>query len=413
MNLLDKEWICPAPFTGLTINPQGNIVLCCASSVPIAHMNNIESLTSFYNSSQMQYYRDTFYNNKEQEVLKMECMSCQIKGKYGIHNRMDILRGTYPYRNINKDYKEQHKTIRYLEFTTSNICNQSCAMCGPQFSSKWVSIERANKDNMKGTQWKGILGDYPGSNYIMPKNNIQKIIDVLPGLEHLVIKGGEPFADDNNLKVLEHLNKVNPTCAVKLLSNCSNVTDSMLEVLKERAKMKNPVKIIASIDGINDLYYWIRSTDFNATLDTLEKIYIATKRPININVTISLYNIYNIIEIFEFFYDKPYIHLVIAADAVQWPVYASPGMLLPEEIEQIKTNILDRIKGQTEVGDMFNGMNTDWWNIDNLKSYKDIDEGIYDKHYPQVSQWIDKMNKTRGTNLYDLVPQLKSFIVRD
>jgi hypothetical protein len=133
----------------------------------------------------------------------------------------------------------------------------------------------------------------------------------------------------------------------------------------------------------------------------------------NIHITISLYNIYNIIEIFEFFYDKPYIHLVVAADAVQWPRYASPSMLLTEEIEQIKTNILNRIEGQTEFDDMFHGMNTNWWNINNLKSYRDIDEGIYDEYYPQVSQWIDKMNKIRGTNLYDLVPQLKSFIVRD
>ena len=63
MNILDKKFLCPAPFTGLTINPQGHIVLCCASwHVPIAHMNNIESLESVYNSSQMQYYRDTFYN---------------------------------------------------------------------------------------------------------------------------------------------------------------------------------------------------------------------------------------------------------------------------------------------------------------------------------------------------------------
>jgi MoaA/NifB/PqqE/SkfB family radical SAM enzyme len=404
MALLDKKWICPAPFTGLTINPQGCIVLCCASATPIAHMNNIESLESFYNSSQMQYYRDTFYNNKEQEVLKNECYSCQIKNRYGLpNNRMVTLRGTYPYKNIDKDYKLLHKTIRYLEFTTSNICNQSCAMCGPQFSSKWVSIERANKNSIRNT-------DYPASNYVMPNDSIEQIIEVLPGLEHLIIKGGEPFADENNLKILARLNKVNPTCAVKIISNCSNITDSMLEVLKERAKIRTPIKIIASVDGIHDLYYWIRSTDFNTTLETLEKIYNATKKPININITISLYNIYNLIEIFEFFYDKPYIHLVVAADAVQWPRYASPSMLLTSEIEQIRTNILTRIAGQTNHGDMFSGMNTKWWNVNNLKSYKDIDEGIYDEYYPQVSKWIDKMNKIRGTNLYDTVPQLKSFI---
>ena len=45
--------------------------------------------------------------------------------------------------------------------------------------------------------------DYPASNYVMPDSNIQQIIDVLPGLEHLIIKGGEPFADPNNIKILQ------------------------------------------------------------------------------------------------------------------------------------------------------------------------------------------------------------------
>jgi len=398
-----NKHLCPAPFTGLTINPQGNIVLCCASGgSPIAHMNNIESLESFYNSSQMQYYRNTFIENTQEEILRNECASCRIKSSYGIrNNRMATLRDTYSYRNIDKDYKERHKTIRYLEFTTSNICNQSCAMCGPQFSSKWVSIERANKDSIRNV-------DYPASNYVMSDSSIQQIIEVLPGLEHLIIKGGEPFADENNLKILKELNRVNDTCNVKILSNCSNVTDSMLKILKERVKMRTPIKLIASIDGINDLYYWIRSTEFNATLETLERIYSATKVSININITVSLYNVYNVLEIFEFFYDKPYVHLVVASDAVQWPRYCSPGMLLPDEIEQIKTNILDRIAGHTDYGDMFYGMTTrQGWNLENFKSYKVIDEGIYDEYYPKISQWIDKMNKIRGTNLYDIVPELR------
>jgi hypothetical protein len=83
-------------------------------------------------------------------------------------------------------------------------------------------------------------------------------------------------------------------------------------------------------------------------------------------------------------------------------------MLLPNEIEQIKTNILDRIAGHTDYGDMFHGMTTrQGWNLENFKSYKVIDEGIYDEYYSRVPQWIDKMNKIRGTNLYDIVPELR------
>jgi hypothetical protein len=50
------------------------------------------------------------------------------------------------------------------------------------------------------------------------------------------------------------------------------------------------------------------------------------------------------------------------------------------------------------------------WMQNAVKSYKVIDDGIYDEYYPQVATQIDKINKIRGTNLYDIVPQLKSFI---
>jgi MoaA/NifB/PqqE/SkfB family radical SAM enzyme len=241
----------------------------------------------------------------------------------------------------------------------------------------------------------------------MPEENIQQIIDVLPGLEHLVIKGGEPFADENNLKILEELNKVNPTCNVKIISNCSNITDSMLKVLKERAEMKEPVKIVASVDGVDDLYYWIRSTEFNKTVETLEKIYNATNVPININITVSLYNVYNLLDIFEFFYNKSYVHVVLAAQAVQWPRYCSPGMLPLKILEELKSNIQQRIKGQTEYGQMFYGINYDWWQLEDLQSYEKIDEGIYDEYKPKVKSWITNMNTLRGMELYDIVPELR------
>ena len=407
MNVIKTiKHLCPAPFTGLTISPNGNVVLCCASQVAIAHMNNIESLSSFFNSSQMQYYRNTFIENKQKEVLKMECISCHTKNDYGVLNRIKTLRNNYQYVNFDNDFTKQEKTIRYLEFTTSNICNQSCAMCNAQYSSKWVSIERAIETNHY-SKWIPVeQTNKKYKNYVMSKHNIQQIIDVLSGLEHLVIKGGEPFADENNLKILEELNKVNPTCNVKIISNCSSIEDSMLEVLKERSRQK-PVKVVASVDGIDDLYYWIRSTKFDKTIETLEKIYNVTQIPININITVSLYNVFNLLDIFEFFYDKPYVHIVVAAQSVQWPRYCSPGMLPLNILEGLKSNIQQHIKGKTEYGQMFYGVDYNWWELEDLQSYEKVDKGIYDEYKPKVKPWITNMNSIRGMDLYNIVPELR------
>ena len=412
MNVLDKPWVCPAPFTGFTIRPSGYITLCCQSDLILDHIDNIKSLTSFYNSDQMQYYRDAFYNNKK--LLKNECQTCELQKKQCVRTRKSIMR-QMKFKYINEDNKKTKKPIRFLEFTTSNICNQACSTCGPAFSSKWVSINRAN-------------GDITNKNYTLSDNNINKIIKTLPDLETLVIRGGEPFADDNNFKIIKELDEVNnagikliPTnrntslrdaivsavspkgsCALKIVSNCSRISNDTLNVLKNRPK--GSVKILASIDGTNDLYRWIRSTEFNQTTSTLDKVYKATDIKFNIIITLSLYNIYNVTEIFNFFNYKPYALNVTIANAVRMPVYAAPNMLPEKELEQIKTNFInfDFEKGGSE-------SSANYKFINDLVSHETGNRELYEKTLPEVHKWIDKMDKLRNMRLYDIVPQLSIF----
>ena len=37
--------------------------------------------------------------------------------------------------------KGQKGKVQYLEYTTSNVCNQKCVMCSSKFSTQWADIE--------------------------------------------------------------------------------------------------------------------------------------------------------------------------------------------------------------------------------------------------------------------------------
>ena len=93
---------------------------------------------------------------------------------------------------------------------------------------------------------------------------------VLPGLKELQLKGGEPLMDIRNVQILDALSKVNPECNVIICTNGQNISRSFLDVIKKNPKQ---YQIGVSIDGINEIYNWIRGGEWNKTIITMQKIY--------------------------------------------------------------------------------------------------------------------------------------------
>ena len=63
-----------------------------------------------------------------------------------------------------------------------------CVTCSGKYSSKWAPYEENSifdrNENHK----------FHTSLYKMNDKDVEKILKIIPGLEHLTIKGGEPFA---------------------------------------------------------------------------------------------------------------------------------------------------------------------------------------------------------------------------
>lgn len=347
--------------------------VCCASQHQLKHMSQVKDLQQEFDTNHIL----SQLRSNNQQVINDVCISCISREKRGLPSR----REKYNLKPIDTNNK-----INYLELTTSNICNQTCSTCSSVFSSKWAKLDK--EANEQGIDFR----QYHKSQFLSDAD-VQKIFPILDNLQLLTLKGGEPFADKNNLLFIDRLSKTNPNCIVDIVSNLYKIPDEYIPLLR---RLQN-IKIKASIDGTDDLYYWIRSVKFNDTVKTMENIYQQTGIKVSIYITVSLYNIFNISDIIKFFSKKEYVRDIVITNVVNSPNYCSP-LLLEKFWEKYVYQNLD-------------GM----WHINGMKIIKNIfdEKSLYDddrkqRVTKQALQWIKFMNKQRGMDIFDIVPELRS-----
>jgi MoaA/NifB/PqqE/SkfB family radical SAM enzyme len=350
--------LCKAPFLGLTIDPAGWLSLCCATNNRkyfSTQITDIEDLNDFFLGEEYSHIREQMKDEGLGSVS--QCVNCRgsLSGKW---TEAD---------NYNLKHYEQPLKIRYLELTTSNTCNQTCVTCNSYFSSKWRKIEE--QFNRQA---------FPS--YHLKDDSVEKICKVLPDLKYLQIKGGEPFADKNNLKILRELAAVNPSCELIITSNFQNIPDEWYEAL---FLLKN-IKVGASIDGVGKTYDWIRGGNFDDTVANMKKFYDITGIPLIVNICVSLYNISVLNEIYDYFKDADYVDHIISNNMVVQPEYLAIDLMKKSKILEL-------------VGDKDD-------KFSNIRSVVTIDPKEY--LIKQFFRHTETMNKIRGFNIFDIQPEL-------
>lgn len=357
--------LCEAPYLGITIDQQGNINMCCNTmdreqfGVKISDVDNLEK---FFLGKQYNRLR------KQMSTVGMEgiknCEVCWIVNQ-GLEAEITN------YHRRARQIQPRALKLQYLEMTTSNICNQTCVMCDSFFSTKWRKIEHHFNRGVNPT-------------FAMSEKSVDKILDILPSLKILQIKGGEPFADKNNLKILTRLVEVNPDCRVILVSNFHHIPDEWWPVLMA---LKN-LQVGASIDGTEETYDWIRGGSFSQTVDNIQEFNRLVNCPggFSVNMCISIYNLYNIKATQEYFKD----YTCNVYNVVQSPMHLSPSIVSKDKLQKII---------EDEYGDDKTNVSPNLLNINYV-----IDKDLVDKFYNHTKT----MNMIRGFDIYDIEPRLRT-----
>ena len=367
---------CKAPFAGITIDPSGQVTLCCNTTNRKyfqSNINQIKSLKDIFYGEKYEDLRKTMLTEGFEKIPQCEVCINAVKGKYQAEY--------YLYNTRIKDVNPLK--LRYLELTASNICNQTCVTCGSYFSSKWLKLEQ--KMNL------GIGGHNPP--FILSKESVDKIIEVLDDLEVLQLKGGEPTADKNNLKILKKLVEINPNCRVIIISNFQEISEEWWEVLS----FLNNLEMSSSLDGIDKTYDWIRGGDFNRTYENMLRFKEIQSSPLRINPCISLYNLFHLNELNEKI-QKDFTHIYFG-NVVISPKYLSPHLLQERLIPILESYYGVDLREKYYITPGLLNAPSNFMELSNGITKEDL--------YKRFEYISNTMNKVRGSDIFELHPQLR------
>jgi len=394
------------PETGITINPIGELVLCCAGdNVALGHIKDIEDVSDFFNSDLYNKLRIDFKNQNFPD----QCDVCKVHYKAGRIARFDSY-NKFSFPTYEQDISSKTIPIRFLEITTSNICNQMCVTCSGKYSSKWAPYEQRAVNI--GMDWRNENHKFHTEIYKMTDHDVDKILKIIPDLQHLTIKGGEPFADPNNIKILKLLGETNPKCRVEICTNFQLVTSTVIDLLHKIEE----VHIQASIDGTYALYDWIRGGNFEKTINNINRYHAVEGRQVLPAVCISIYNWMNIVELIDFFKPIKGVPMVSLANLVTFPKYCSPLYLYPRHIKEGLDKFYNYLRGYEKVSDktykcddlIISGIN----NINSVKhTIDDLGNNIIQR---RMIEWIDfcLIARNNDEDIFELVPYLKDYRIQ-
>ena len=361
---------CTAPFVGIVIDPNFDIRMCCSDGTHHlgSNLREIDSLHDFfYNGQKYLNLRKDFQTYSLLEYAA--CIDCH-RSVEGFASEID---------NYNTNFKNAKPVkLKYLELTTSNVCNQTCVMCLPRFSSSHVKLHKE------------------GNIMTMSDNDLRKVFEVLPDLEVLMIKGGEPFADQKNAKLLEETYRVNPNIPkIVIVSNGTSVSTRFKNIL---AKFKN-VQLLFSIDGVNKVYEWQRGAPYTKTVKSINTFYKDTGINYGIISAITIYNLPSIVEsVNQYYNDFNGLISIDTTNVVVAPLYMSPALY---DVD-VLFKMLNNVKTYTQKNK--NGVQYYTDALFSINSYSTED---FAKHQKDFIKYTNFYNKVRGFNILDYVPELK------
>jgi pyruvate-formate lyase-activating enzyme len=305
---MSKVW-CPLPWIHQFVTTTG-VKMCCNSGYQESC-----SPSEFEHSTELQEVKNNILN----DTPHSHCNGCYELESKGLNSVRQSAIRDYPL--LNKDNIE-HK-IQYYDLRYNNLCNFSCRMCSPDFSS---SIGREVTENVS-------LQKY--YNNILPRKNLyeniaEDIKNNLSNVNRILFTGGEPLLIKDNLKILEELIAIgNTNCEILITTNCSVMNQDWLEVIKHFKR----VHWTLSIDGVEKSAEYIRyGSNWPVIIKNIKSI-LELGHSVAMNATLSAYSVLDISRVVEFFIETKKLAkgpLELWFGTCQWPKRLNPYVLTGE-----------------------------------------------------------------------------------
>jgi len=282
---INLDTYCPRLFSFFDTNKNG---ACCRIDEKFLRFNNFKEM--IVDPEHKKLTADLALFGKKNEA----CAGCWYEESLGVYSlRRQALDF---FTNNQKEFPRENKLI-FLTIDTGNNCNLACRTCAPSVSSGWWKETNTFDKNQN---W--------GSSSIRELNLAYWLLEDLSNVEKILVLGGEPFLDTKHLTLLEEVfrQRGNSNVQVHYVTNATiKLSSRHKEVLSKIPKLQ----IGLSIDAIEDRFHYIRTG--GCWEDVLENIKdyrtLNSTVKIGVNVTVSIYNVLYLNEVFNWALDNNFI----------------------------------------------------------------------------------------------------------
>jgi hypothetical protein len=192
-------------------------------------------------------FRKELANNTDWNSLCNHCLSMENNGILSPRMRVD----QYPELIVgaHRDLDLNHLTS--LEFQIDGDCNAACLMCSEINSSTWYKYNRIN-GIQHASELKKIVDIRVQSTFMNRLTTAMSAVD-FSHVKQVAFLGGEPFINDNHLKVLEIIGQHVPieNLNLKYVTNASKMPSQQCLDIWQRAKR---VVVAFSVDAIGQRF---------------------------------------------------------------------------------------------------------------------------------------------------------------
>jgi len=303
------EKSCAVPFLVMSTFSNGNFHPCCWIDEPYKKEDgttfnfNVDTPEAALSSQDAARWRNTFLTKGAvHPTCQSVCLAAESCG--GISKRQALLKYMFKDDSIIDDILEGRITYpKLIEVKLTNLCNLRCKTCIPEHSSSIMSQFKPEspRDEKRIIEIKKAYDLYLESRGSLFLDSIIKNIEVVEWLEFY---GGEPFMIKDHKKFLQQIvdSGFAKNITLSYTTNGTKYDDAYINLFKEF----KGVVISLSIDGIGKVNDEIRIgskwEDVERNFYNYKALYDANViTGLNVNSTISIYNIHTIFDLIEYF----------------------------------------------------------------------------------------------------------------
>lgn len=397
---------CILPWIHFHAWPDGRVMPCCVadSNKPVATINEHESIIDMMNSDEYKKMRVAMLKDEPLQACQ-RCYDLELTGTWTLRQSHNTNQGVKILPEINatkEDGSIEDFKMRYMDIRFSNICNMKCRSCGPSCSSLWAQEYKDRYGEAK-------LKNRFNIEEIVVSNNqsgdfFEKLKPYLNDVKEVYFAGGEALITQEHYDCLDYWIKNNLTNQVHLTytTNFSSLKfkdKDLVGYWKQFPKLT----IWASLDAEGRLAETMRKgTDWSRIVKNIKYLKeVAPHAKFQITPTISIWNVFNFPDFFDYMIEEGFIDLKTAPrfNTATNPWYANI-MILPNFVkERLTKKYLAYAKKYSSNKDVANGF---YMIKHSLNSGEENKGGI--------QQFIDFNNELDGIRneiLLDVIPELE------